>query len=161
MEVCIAEQGLWFLVAGGVAIADETGALVEWHRRFKSSGGVRTSRSNSGASRLRKAAFRPLHVEALWFSDADALTAAVQGKGLVPFQTGLRQPPLRQALKVHPVARSSRSTLSALGRWDWWSRDTSSPAPKAGDDLAGARRHDVSAASTSQGVTLTMVSRCK
>lgn len=74
---CVADQGLGFLVLGGRAVMDEDLTFVEWHRAFKHDQGVRSAASNSGQSRMRKAAFYPLHVEAFWIESPAALDAAV------------------------------------------------------------------------------------
>lgn len=77
IRACIAEQGLGFLVLGGRAVMDEDQTFIEWHRAFKAAQGIRSASSNSGQSRLRKAAFYPLHVEAFWIQGLQALDAAL------------------------------------------------------------------------------------
>ena len=67
---CVAEQGLGFLVVGGVAVADEDGSFVEWHRKFKIAHGVKKMAANSDKSRVRKSAFEPRHVEAFYFHNS-------------------------------------------------------------------------------------------
>ncbi len=92
MDECIAEQGLGFLVVGGIAIADEDEAFVRWHRQFKLAQGRRPTPSNSGRSRLRKAAFEPLHVEALFFRDPADLGAAIAAGQITGFRQGMQAP---------------------------------------------------------------------
>jgi len=90
---CVAEQGLGFLVLGGAALMDEDLAFVKWHRSFKAAQGVRPAASNSGKSRMRKAAFTPLHVEGFWIANTPALDAAVAAGQLMVMGRGLRQAP--------------------------------------------------------------------
>jgi len=93
MRACIAEQGLGFLIVSGGALMDESGEFVGWHRQFKAR---RTDKepavSNSGKSRVRKAAFMPIHAEAFWVPNSDALDAAILGGRLRVRPIG-RQPP--------------------------------------------------------------------
>lgn len=91
MDECIGEQGLGFLMVSGVAIEDEDGAFVSWHRERKQAKGVVSRPSNSGNSRRRKAAFEPLHVEAFFFHDTHSLDAAVAAGQLAEFQKDFSQ----------------------------------------------------------------------
>ncbi len=92
MAACIEDQGLGFLMVGGVAVADEDKAFVEWHRAFKSRQGVKSKPSNSGKSRQRKAAFEPLHIEAFYFHDTAELEAAKVAGQITGFQQGKQAP---------------------------------------------------------------------
>lgn len=92
MDLCIADQGLGFLMLGGLAVADETGAFVDWHREFKLANGVKSKSSNSGQSRMRKASFEPLHVEAFWFADTEAFNAAKAAGQITGFAQGKQAP---------------------------------------------------------------------
>lgn len=89
---CVAEQGLGFLVLGGEAVMDEDGEFVSWHREFKAAQGIRSAPSNSGQSRMRKARFAPLRVEAFWISDALALDAAIAAGQLAVRAQGRQAP---------------------------------------------------------------------
>lgn len=90
---CIADQGLGFLIVSGGALMDETGEFVRWHRQFKlKQTGKQPAPSNSGNSRVRKAGFMPLHAEAFWVPNTDALDAAILGGRLRVKPIG-RQPP--------------------------------------------------------------------
>ncbi len=92
MRACIEEQGLGFLMIGGVAVADEDGTFVKWHRQFKAAQGVKSKPSNSGRSRQRKAAFEPLYVEAFYFHDLPGLEAAKAAGQVTGFQQGRQAP---------------------------------------------------------------------
>lgn len=77
---CVEEQGLGFLTVSGAAEMDASGEFVTWHREFKAARTGKTpAPSNSGNSRIRKAAFTPLHVEAFWIPNPPALSAAIAG----------------------------------------------------------------------------------
>lgn len=93
IRACVAEQGLGFLVLGGDALMDEDSLFVEWHRSFKAAGGLKKSApSNSGRSRVRKAAFAPLHVEAFWIADTPSLDAAVAAGRMAVARQGRQAP---------------------------------------------------------------------
>lgn len=89
MDECIADQGLGFLMVGGTAIADAGGAFKAWHDKFK---GKAAAPSNSGASRRRKAAFEPLHVDAYWFANLEAFGAAKVAGHILGFKQGKQAP---------------------------------------------------------------------
>jgi len=90
---CVADQGLGFLVLSGIAVMDEDRAFVTWHRSFKAAQRIRSAPSNSGSSRMRKAAFTPLHVEAFWIANTPALDSAVAAGQLMVMGRELRQAP--------------------------------------------------------------------
>jgi len=92
IEQCVAEQGLGFLMVSGVAIADEDGSFVAWHREYKSKHGVRSSRSNSGKSRVRKRAFEALSVDAFFFRNQQALNSAKASGVISGFAQGAQAP---------------------------------------------------------------------
>lgn len=77
IRACVAEQGMGFLVLGGLAVMDEDQQFVTWHRAFKEAQGIRSARSDSGRSRLRKSAFIPRQVEAFWIPNTHAPNAAL------------------------------------------------------------------------------------
>lgn len=101
VRLCVAEQGLGFLTVNGAATMDETGEFVAWHRVFK---GTATTSSNSGVSRMRKAAFRPTSVEAFWVADTETLAAAVLAGQLRVRAQG------RQAPRVGETSGAPRSS---------------------------------------------------
>ncbi|WP_084101602.1 hypothetical protein [Demequina sp. NBRC 110051] len=74
---CVAEQGLGFIVLSGRGKMDHDGSFAAWHRDFKEKQGLDSARSNSGRSRLRKAGFAPLHLDAFWIPDAATLDASI------------------------------------------------------------------------------------
>ncbi|VXC43276.1 conserved hypothetical protein [Nocardioides sp. AX2bis] len=86
VENCIEEQGLGFVMVGGLAVEDVDGAFKAWHDAFKDKP---AAPSNSGKPRRRKAAFEPLYVDAFYFANTSALDAA-KASGLV---TGFKQGP--------------------------------------------------------------------
>lgn len=92
IRASVAEQGLGFLIMSGTAVMDEDGSFVEWHREQKALAGVKTVRSNSGRSRMRKAAFVPTLIECFWIPDTSALDAAIDA-GAIKHQTQGRQAP--------------------------------------------------------------------
>lgn len=112
MDACIADQGLGFLMLSGIAVGDEDGSFVEWHREFKKVAGVKSRSSNSGRSSLRKAAFEPLHVDAFWFPNTLALEAAkASGHLKGGFQEGFAQAP--STAGDRGAARRSKYSLHA------------------------------------------------
>jgi hypothetical protein len=124
IRACVAEQGLGFLTLGGSALMDEDREFVAWHRAFKAAHGVRSARSNSGLSRLRKAFFTPLHVEAFWIANSAALDAAVASGSILVQRQG-RQPPRRfgeagaqRRTKMAMQLTRARAELQ-LARRDW------------------------------------------
>lgn len=104
MEECIDDQGLGFLVCNGLAIADDDLGFVGWHREFKLANGVKSRSSNSGGSRMRKAAFEPLDVEVFWFPNLVALEAAKVAGQISGFKQG-RQAPARVGVDGKPRGR--------------------------------------------------------
>ncbi|MFN8192199.1 MAG: hypothetical protein U0R78_17600 [Nocardioidaceae bacterium] len=92
-RMCIADQGLGFLIVSGGALMDESGEFVGWHRKFKAmQTGKQPAPSNSGKSRVRKAGFMPICAEAFWVPNTHALDAAILGGRLGVKPIG-RQPP--------------------------------------------------------------------
>lgn len=92
IRACVAEQGMGFLVLGGLAVMDEDQQFVTWHRAFKEAQGIRSARSNSGRSRLRKSAFIPRQVEAFWIPNTHALNAALMAGQLAVRLQGRQAP---------------------------------------------------------------------
>jgi len=92
MDACIADQGLGFLVVSGIGIEDSDHAFVEWHRKLKASVGKKSSPSNSGESRRRKAAFVPLHVDAMYFRDVLNFEGAKAAGIITGFNQGAQAP---------------------------------------------------------------------
>jgi hypothetical protein len=125
MSACITDQGLGFLVVGGVAVADEDGTFVEWHRRFKAAQGVKSKPSNSGRSRQRKAAFEPLHVEAFFFHNLPALEEAKAAGRVTGFLQGKQAPAgdgaegrARRPKYILNLPKARESAL-AVAHYDW------------------------------------------
>ncbi|MGB7450241.1 MAG: hypothetical protein WA892_14090 [Ornithinimicrobium sp.] len=125
MAACIEDQGLGFLMVGGVAVADEDDVFVDWHRSFKMRQGVKSKPSNSGKSRQRKAAFEPLHVEAFYFHSADALEATKTAGHVTGFHQGKQAPhgeseegKARRPKYILNVPKARDADL-AVSRFDW------------------------------------------
>jgi len=121
---CVATQGLGFLVLSGGALMDEDGTFVEWHRDFKRAQGVKSAQSNSQKSRVRKARFAPLSVEAFWIADLNAMDAAILAGALSVKPQG-RQAPRHEATagdsrpdKFHLHFAAARERLR-VGGHDW------------------------------------------
>lgn len=118
MRACVDDQGLGFLVISGAALMDDSGQFVEWHRRFKASRQRDVPAfSNSGVSRIRKAAFEPRRIEAFWVANVDALRAAITSGSLGVRPIG-RQAPRKaggagaaRANKFELRMRQARATL--------------------------------------------------
>lgn len=90
---CVRDQGLGFLVVSGEAVMDHTGEFKTWHDEWKlKSTNKPPAPSNSGTSRVRKSAFKPLHVDAYWIPDTLALTAAILSGELSPRAQGRQAP---------------------------------------------------------------------
>lgn len=92
MRACVGTQGLGFLVLSGEADMDHDGEFYAWHRDYKLVQGKTVAPSNSGLSRMRKRAFRPLHVEAFWIGNDLELDRALASGALAVRPVG-RQPP--------------------------------------------------------------------
>ena len=92
VRACVETQGLGFLVLSGEAEMDDDGSFVAWHRAFKARQGKKVAPSNSGLSRMRKRAFKPLRVEAFWIGNDLELDAALAAGSLAVRPVG-RQPP--------------------------------------------------------------------
>lgn len=125
MEGCIEEQGLGFLMVSGLAVEDEDGSFVEWHRAHKLAKGVKSRPSNSGRSRMRKTAFEPLSIEAFFFHNKESLAAAVLAGQVTGFKQGKQAP---DAVGVEGRSRRPKFNLSvskarasdlAVARFDW------------------------------------------
>lgn len=127
---CIEEQGLGFLVLTGEARMDEDGTFVQWQRARKLDAGLTSAPSNSGLSRMRKSAFRPHRVDALWIADTPSLHSALTAGQVMVRQVG-RQPPKfaggvgsPRADKVHMNLHLAREGLSVWsGEWHYRSSD--------------------------------------
>lgn len=121
---CVTDQGLGFLVLRGVGVMDEDGAFVAWHRALKAAHGVRTQPSNSGRSRLRKAAFVPLRVDAVWIPDVETLDATIASGGIRIFSQGRQAPAVaggegRPRNEKYLVSERGVSDLTvATAAWD-------------------------------------------
>lgn len=125
IRTCVAEQGLGFLIVGGDALMDEDGSFIAWHRLFKAANGSRkTAPSNSGKSRMRKAAFSPLHVEAFWIADTPSLNAATAGGWMKVAKQGRQaprnsgEPGAERRTKMHMDVRAARSRFG-VARREW------------------------------------------
>lgn len=125
MRACIEEQGLGFLMLSGIAVEDEDGSFVAWHRAHKQSKGVKSASSNSGRSRRRKAAFEPQHVEAFYFHGLADLDAAIAAGQITGFKQGMQAP---KSAGVAGAARrpkfglaltKARTSRLAVARLDW------------------------------------------
>lgn len=92
MRACVSTQGLGFLVLSGEAEMDHNGEFYAWHRNYKLGQGKSVALSNSGVSRMRKRAFRPLQVEAFWIGSDLELDVALASGALAVRPVG-RQPP--------------------------------------------------------------------
>jgi hypothetical protein len=79
MRECVGLQGLGFLVVEGLASFDDTGEFKEWHKHFAATGDAarRDYVASTGLSRLRKAAFTPLMLRAVWIDNTDELITAI------------------------------------------------------------------------------------
>lgn len=125
MRACIEEQGLGFLMLSGVAVEDEDGAFVAWHRAHKQSKGVRSASSNSGNSRRRKVAFEPQHVEAFYFHGLADLDAAIAAGQITGFKQGSQAPKAAgmtgaaRRPKFGLALRKARTSPLAIARFDW------------------------------------------
>ncbi|MDO7868175.1 hypothetical protein [Nocardioides jiangxiensis] len=125
MEACVREQGLGFLMVGGEAIVDEDRSFYDWHAAFKAAGGVKSRSSNSGNSRARKSAFEPLHVEAFWFDNSEALEAAKAAGQITGFAQGKQAPDeeggvgrIRRPKYNLSVPKARQSSIN-VARLDW------------------------------------------
>lgn len=125
MRACVAEQGLGFLMVGGVGVEDEDGSFVAWHRERKIAKGVRPAQRNSPRSNLRKAAFEPLHVEAFFFHGTADLDAAIAGGQLLGFKQGKQAPKAQgeqgaaRRPKFNLSVKKARQSGLVVARHDW------------------------------------------
>lgn len=125
MDDCVDEQGLGFLMVGGRAINDDDGSFTEAHRQFKAERGVKSRTSNSGASRARKSAFEPLHVEAFFFHNTEALDAAKAAGQVTGFAQGKQAPDEPGAVgrarrpKYNLAVPKARGTSLMVARFEW------------------------------------------
>ena len=92
MDDCVIKQGLGFLMVSGIAVADTDGSFVRWHRELKAKNGKKVSSSNSGTSRVRKSAFQPTEIEAIFFSDILMFNAAKSAGVITGFSQGAQAP---------------------------------------------------------------------
>lgn len=110
---CVAKQGLGFLILDGRGEMDEDGAFKAWHDAFK---GRAPRPSLSGNSRLRKARFAPLAVEAYWIPDLPTLDAAI-ARGVVRVnRQGRQQDGSPRAPKFLMSLGPARTTLLVARR---------------------------------------------
>lgn len=122
---CVAEQGVGFLVISGDAEMDFDGTFKMWHDRRKEGRSRRSiARSNSGRSRIRKVAFTPTRVDALWvpntlaldaYEVANVMKAAAQGRQA---PTGNQVEGARRQPKFSLNLRNVDETLS-VARFEW------------------------------------------
>ncbi len=125
IRAAVAEQGLGFIVLSGAAIMDEDGQFVAWQREQKQAAGVSTARSNSGRSRVRKAAFVPIRIECFWIPSLVELDLAI-GTGVIKHHVQGRQAPRGEAeggLARRPkysidLNRARPTFLIASHEWD-------------------------------------------
>lgn len=114
---CLSEQGLGFLILDGVATLDETGAFDTWHRAFTRQGRARVDYvSNSGRQRLRKCAFAPVVLRALWIRCTDDLNAGIAGGWISREKQGAQ--PVR-AGQDRGVARNDKFHLKVHRAVPW------------------------------------------
>ena len=92
MDACVDKQGLGFLLINGVAIADSDESFVKWHRELKARNGKVASSSNSGRSSVRKSAFQPTDIEAIFFNNLFAFNAAKSAGVITGFNQGAQAP---------------------------------------------------------------------
>lgn len=117
---CVAEQGLGFVVVSGQAEMDESGDFLAWHRAFKQQAGVKSAPSNSGESRVRKAAFTPTEIEVFWVENTEALNAAIASGRLVIRSQGRQAPKVAgepgspRPPKFHLNVRSAREDMRTV-----------------------------------------------
>lgn len=84
---CVEETGsLGFLVLSGASVPDFDGSFDTWHRQIRGSTTPRTSRS-----RVLKAAFTPVTVDAYVFEGTDGVERALEEKVLAVFAQGQQQ----------------------------------------------------------------------
>lgn len=111
---CVDEQGLGFLVVSGEAVMDYTGEFKSWHDAWKAERSRRApAPSNSGNSKVRKAAFNPLHVDAYWVSDSLALRAAILGGELSPRAQGRQAPKVKGGVGAPRPSKFEMNTAKA------------------------------------------------
>ncbi|MGB3762196.1 MAG: hypothetical protein WA966_03165 [Ornithinimicrobium sp.] len=121
---CADAGGIGFLVLSGRAVMDEDGCFVSWHREFKARRGAAPAVSNSGRSRMRKAGFQPLRVDAYWLGDGTALDAALAAGRLsvstqgrqAPRSAGARGRERRDKMQLHRAAASEMVCASQSWR---------------------------------------------
>lgn len=128
MRSCLSEQGLGFLILDGAATLDETEDFDAWHRAYTREGRTNVAyTSNSGVSRPRKQAFRPLVLRALWIENLAALDAGIAGGWITQSRQGAQQVRPGQdrgadrndkfQLKVHKSAAWVVATRSWSATW--------------------------------------------
>lgn len=79
MRDCIAEQGLGFLIADGLAGLDVDGSFRRWLVDYGAANGKRPSGyvASTGRSRPRKASWTPLRLRAIWIENTFELDAGI------------------------------------------------------------------------------------
>lgn len=110
---CVEGQGLGFLVLSGRGVMDEDGAFKAWHDAFK---GKPATPSLSGNSRLRKASFVPLVVEAFWIPNREAFDEAVRLGALRIASQGRQQSGAPRRDKIHMRLEPARRLLRVAER---------------------------------------------
>jgi hypothetical protein len=111
---CVDEQGLGFLVVSGDAVMDYTGEFKTWHDAWKARRSSRApAPSNSGNSKVRKAAFNPLHVDAYWVPDSLALGAAILSGELTPRAQGRQAPKVKGGVGAPRPPKFEMNTAKA------------------------------------------------
>lgn len=111
---CADEQGLGFLVVSGEAVMDHTGEFKTWHDAWKAKRSKKASApSNSGNSRVRKAAFSPLQVDAYWVPNTRALAAAILSGELTPRPQGRQAPRVKGGVGAPRPPKFEMNTTKA------------------------------------------------
>jgi hypothetical protein len=111
---CVEEQGLGFLVVSGESVMDHTGEFKVWHDEWKLSRSKRPpAPSNSSISKVRKAAFNPLHVDAYWVPDTLTLGAAILSGELTPRPQGRQAPKVKGGFGAPRPPKFNMNTAKA------------------------------------------------
>lgn len=113
VRACVDAQGLGFLLLSGRGIMDESGEFKAWHDRLKGRAAIP---SLSGNSRLRKAAFAPLAVEAFWVANLNALDAAVLAGAFRVASQGRQQSGANRPDKYNMKLGSARAIARVAAR---------------------------------------------
>lgn len=130
VRACVDEQGLGFLVVSGEAVMDHTGEYKTWHDDWKlKRSGKPAAPSNSGISRMRKAAFNPLQVDAYWVPNTTALEAAILSGQLTPRAQGRQAPRIKGGAGAPRPPKFDMNTTRAdigirVASYSWPERDS-------------------------------------